>query len=131
MRPCVHLETYPFKARGVGGCATGAAAMGGRRLRDAVRAGAEGTAESGAEVLRAPVLRRAASAYVAGPALDDAMLACRTLRECGGTPSALESGKRGTGVAETYRAAAEAVSQNGLDASSRSRRRRLDSRPIW
>ena len=37
VRPCVHLETYPFKARGVGGLATGAAAMGGRRLRDAIR----------------------------------------------------------------------------------------------
>ncbi len=37
VRPCVHLETYPFRARGVGGLATGAAAMGGRRLRDAVR----------------------------------------------------------------------------------------------
>jgi CelD/BcsL family acetyltransferase involved in cellulose biosynthesis len=37
VRPCVHLETYPFKARGVGGLATGAAAMGGRRIRDAIR----------------------------------------------------------------------------------------------
>ena len=37
VRPCVHLEAYPFKARGVGRLATGAAAVGGRRLRDAVR----------------------------------------------------------------------------------------------
>jgi CelD/BcsL family acetyltransferase involved in cellulose biosynthesis len=37
VRPCVHLEAYPFKARGVGRLATGAAAVSGRRLRDAVR----------------------------------------------------------------------------------------------
>jgi CelD/BcsL family acetyltransferase involved in cellulose biosynthesis len=37
VRPCVHLETYPFKARAVGGLATGAAAVGGRRLRGVVR----------------------------------------------------------------------------------------------
>ena len=35
--PCVHLEAYPFKAQGVGRLATGAATVGGRRLRDAVR----------------------------------------------------------------------------------------------
>jgi CelD/BcsL family acetyltransferase involved in cellulose biosynthesis len=37
VRPCVHLEAYPFEARGVGGLATGAAALGRRRLRDVVR----------------------------------------------------------------------------------------------
>jgi CelD/BcsL family acetyltransferase involved in cellulose biosynthesis len=37
VRPCVHLEAYPFEARGVGGLATHAAALGGRRLRSAVR----------------------------------------------------------------------------------------------
>ena len=68
----------------------------------------------------APVLRRATSAYVAGPALDDAMLACRTLGECGRVSAVgfWNQGSEEPGqVAETYRAAAEAVSQNGLDAS--------------
>jgi CelD/BcsL family acetyltransferase involved in cellulose biosynthesis len=37
VRRCVHLEAYPLEARGVGRLATGAAAVGGRRLRDAVR----------------------------------------------------------------------------------------------
>jgi CelD/BcsL family acetyltransferase involved in cellulose biosynthesis len=37
VRRCVHLEAYPFEARGVGGLAAGAAAVGGRRLKDAVR----------------------------------------------------------------------------------------------
>jgi proline dehydrogenase len=64
------------------------------------------------------VLRRAASAYVAGPRLDDAMLACRTLRERG-RASAVGFWNQGSEepdqVARTYRAAAEAVSQDGLD----------------
>ena len=37
VRPCVHLETYPFKARGMGALATSAAAVGRRRLRGVVR----------------------------------------------------------------------------------------------
>jgi CelD/BcsL family acetyltransferase involved in cellulose biosynthesis len=37
VRPCVHLEAYPLEARGVGGLATHAAALGGRRLRGVVR----------------------------------------------------------------------------------------------
>jgi len=37
VRPCVHLEAYPFEARGVGGLASHAAALGGRRLRGVVR----------------------------------------------------------------------------------------------
>jgi CelD/BcsL family acetyltransferase involved in cellulose biosynthesis len=36
-RSCVHLEAYPFQARGVGALATEAAAVGGRRLRGVVR----------------------------------------------------------------------------------------------
>jgi CelD/BcsL family acetyltransferase involved in cellulose biosynthesis len=37
VRRCVHLEAYPLEPRGVGGLAAGAAAVGGRRLKDAVR----------------------------------------------------------------------------------------------
>jgi CelD/BcsL family acetyltransferase involved in cellulose biosynthesis len=37
VRPCVHVETYPFKARAVGGLAAGAAVVGGQRLRAAIR----------------------------------------------------------------------------------------------
>jgi CelD/BcsL family acetyltransferase involved in cellulose biosynthesis len=35
-RRCVHLEAYPFEARGVGALASDAAAVGGRRLRNVV-----------------------------------------------------------------------------------------------
>ena len=65
------------------------------------------------------MLRRAAAAYVAGPGVDDAMLACRTLRERGraSTVGFWNEGSEKPGqVAQTYRAAVEAVSQNGLDA---------------
>jgi CelD/BcsL family acetyltransferase involved in cellulose biosynthesis len=37
VRRCVRLEAYPFRAGGVGGLATDAATLGGRRLRDAIR----------------------------------------------------------------------------------------------
>jgi CelD/BcsL family acetyltransferase involved in cellulose biosynthesis len=37
VRPCVHLETYPVKARAVGGLVAGAAVVGGQRLRAAIR----------------------------------------------------------------------------------------------
>ncbi len=64
------------------------------------------------------MLRRAAAAYVAGPRIDDALLACRALRERGraSTVGFWNEGSQQPGqVAQTYRAAVEALSQNGLD----------------
>lgn len=67
----------------------------------------------------APLLRRAASAYVAGPRLDDALLACRALRGRG-LASTVGFWNRGSDepsqVMSTYLAAVEALSRSGLDA---------------
>jgi proline dehydrogenase len=66
----------------------------------------------------APALGRAAAAYVAGPRIDDALRACRALRERGraSTVGYWNVGSEEPGeVAQTYLAAAEAVSQNRLD----------------
>jgi proline dehydrogenase len=63
-------------------------------------------------------LRRATAAYVAGPRIDDALLACRTLRE-GGRASTVgywnEGSEEPSQVAHAYLAAAAAVSRSGLD----------------
>jgi proline dehydrogenase len=64
------------------------------------------------------VLRRAAAAYVAGPRIDDALLACRALRERGRASTVgfwNERSEQPDQVAQTYGAAVEAVSQDGLD----------------
>ena len=65
-----------------------------------------------------PMLRRAASAYVAGPRLDDALLACRALRERGRASTVgfwNQGSDEPSQVMRTYVAAAEALSRNGLD----------------
>jgi proline dehydrogenase len=67
----------------------------------------------------APALRRAAAGYVAGPEMDDALLACRTLRERGRAASVGYWNFRGEQpgqVFQTYLAAVEALSLSGLDA---------------
>ena len=64
------------------------------------------------------MLRRAAAAYVAGPRIDDALLACRTLRERGRASTVgywNERSEEPGQVTQTYRTAVEAVSQDGLD----------------
>lgn len=66
----------------------------------------------------APVLRRAAAAYVAGSQIDDALLACQTLREGGraGTVGYWNSRSEGPEqVAHAYLAAAEALARSGPD----------------
>ena len=67
----------------------------------------------------APLHRRAASAYVAGPRIDDALLACHTL-EGRGRASTVGFWNQGTDepsqVMLTCLAAVEALSRNGLDA---------------
>jgi proline dehydrogenase len=67
----------------------------------------------------APLSRRAASAYVAGSRIDDAMLACHTLQGRGraSTVGFWNQGKDEPGqVMLAYLAAVEALSRNGLDA---------------
>ncbi|MEK6328294.1 MAG: proline dehydrogenase [Actinomycetota bacterium] len=67
----------------------------------------------------APLRRRAASAYVAGPRIDDALLACHTLR-ARGRAGAVGFWNRGGDepdhVMHTYLAAVDALSRSGLDA---------------
>ena len=68
----------------------------------------------------APLKRRAASAYVAGPRIDDALLACRMLQERGRASTVGFWNRGGTDepsqVMHAYLATAEALSRNGLDA---------------
>jgi proline dehydrogenase len=64
------------------------------------------------------MLRRAAAAYVAGRQIDDALLACRMLRERGRATTVgfwNEASEEPREVARTYREALEAMSQTGLD----------------
>lgn len=69
-------------------------------------------------LVAAPALRRAASAYVAGPQLDHALLACRALQGRG-LVSTVGFWNRGdeepSQVVSAYLAAVEAVSRNDLD----------------
>ena len=70
-------------------------------------------------LIAAPALRRAASAYVAGPRLDHALDACRVLRGRGLAITIGYWNRRDDEpekVMSTYLAAVEAVSRNGLDA---------------
>jgi proline dehydrogenase len=67
----------------------------------------------------APLRRRAASAYVAGPRIDDALLACRTLSERGRASTVGFWNRRGHqpgDVLLNHLTAAEALSRNGLNA---------------
>jgi proline dehydrogenase len=66
----------------------------------------------------APMLRRAAAAYVAGRRIDDALLACRMLREYGRATTVgywNEGGEAPDQVGQAYQAAIEALSPTGLD----------------
>ena len=66
----------------------------------------------------APLYRRAVSAYVAGPRIDDALLACRAIG-ARGRASTVGFWNQATDeprqVADNYLAAAEALSRSGLD----------------
>jgi proline dehydrogenase len=64
------------------------------------------------------VLRRAAAAYVVGPAIDDALLACRTLHQCGRASTVgfwNQGSEEPSRVAQSYIAALDALSPTGLD----------------
>ena len=109
LRPCVSLRTYPFSSQGVVALASDAGALVGARIKSIAS-----TVPRAARALE----RHNALAYVAGPKLEDAVRACRSLNERGlRTTIGYVTGPNDTPrtVARRYSTTIDAIADDRID----------------